>query len=100
MAAGDRPAIAIQIVSKADKSRKRSIGAAWVRDDGEGLSGKFDKTIAAIKFTDGTVAKAEDVWFNVYDNRTARPQGRSQAAPETARAPAGAPADDSDDIPF
>ena len=52
-----------------------------VRDDGNRFSGKADKDVVAIKFADGTVWKAADVYVNVYDNRerlaaAARPSAR------------------------
>lgn len=75
MGQGNPPVIRLQVVKKTDKTKKVYVGSVWLRDDGEGLSGKWDTGyngkpgIAAIKFTDGTVAKVEDLFLNVYDER-------------------------------
>lgn len=87
MAQGQKPVISIVVVKKTDKTKKVKIGAAWLSDRG-GLSGKFETGygdrlgIAAIKFTDGSVAKIEDLFLNVYDERM-RPDGDRQPQNQT-----------------
>lgn len=103
MSGGQKPAIKVVLVNKADKSQKRGLLAAWVRDDGNGFSGKPDKDVVAIKFADGTVWKAADAYVNVYDNRESGPSGPPQRAPQRTAAPKvdDAPPDfGDDDIPF
>ena len=103
MAAGDKPAFRIVIVSKADKTKKRSFAAAWVSDSGDRLNGSFDKEVVAIKFADGTVAKPESCYVNFYDNRGEQPRPRREPAPSVASNGVGdEPTGDfgDDDIPF
>ncbi len=80
MAAGDKPAIRVLVVSKTDKTRKRTIAAAWVSDDGSRLNGAWDKDVVAVKFSDGTVARREDCYLNVYDNRDEQRSPRREPA--------------------
>lgn len=107
MSGGQKPAIKVVLVNKADKSQKRGLLAAWVRDDGNGFSGKADKDVVAIKFADGTVWKAADVYVNVYDNRESSPPQRAHrpafmgAPPQTGGGGDDAPPDfGDDDVPF
>jgi hypothetical protein len=116
MGQGNPPVIRIQVVKKTDKSKKVYIGSVWLRDDEQGLSAKFDTGyngrpgIAAIKFTDGTVAKVEDLFLNVYDERMRRDGDSFGGGGSTNRGGRqcgnGGPPDDQggemgdDDIPF
>lgn len=103
MAAGQKPVIRVQIAKKTDKAAKKYIAAAWLRDDGKGLSGKFEKEVVAIKFSDGTVARAEDVWINFYDERMRdddRPSNYRQSAKPGSAPPSGAQDFGDDNIPF
>jgi hypothetical protein len=102
MGTGDKPAIRILAVSKADKTKKRSIAAAWVSDDGERLNGMWDKDIVAVKFSDGTVATRDKHWINVYDNRGEQPSRRTKSSTFEPPPDNGDPPPDfgDDEIPF
>lgn len=96
MAAGDKPALKVQLVSKADKSRRVGLLAAWPSQAG-GFTGKFDKSIVAIKLADGTVIKPDAVYVNVYDNHDEGPPKQASAIKPSDEPP---PDFGEDDTPF
>jgi hypothetical protein len=83
-----------------DKSRRKfyDFGVMWIGSQRVsaqlGRAFKDKPGIAAIKLTDGTVIKAEDVYLNVYESRP-----REDAPRNDAPSHGGSYGDDSD-LPF
>ena len=75
MSGGQKPAIKVVLVNKADKSQKRGGSSRrGCATTATGSAAKADKDVVAIKFADGsTVWKAADVYVNVYDSRELAP---------------------------
>lgn len=97
--AGDKPSFKVLLVSKADKTRRVGLLAAWPSMQGDSFTGKFDQQIVAIKLADGTVVKPDQVYINLYDNRE---QGAAKPTPAKPSTKADEPPPDfgEDDTPF
>lgn len=119
MAQGQKPILSIVAVKKTDKTKKFAIGKGWERDDGNGISGKWEGSygdrwhVVGIQISNGTetrVARPEDFFLNIYDERMRRDGDSFGGGGSTNRGGGqggnGGPPDDQggemgdDDIPF
>lgn len=97
--AGEKPSFKVLLVSKADKTKRVGLLAAWPSAQGDSYTGKFDQQIVAIKLADGSVVKPDAVYINLYDNRE---QGSAKPTPSKPATKADDPPDfgADDDTPF